>query len=160
MQAVHYTCGALAPGTARPRAPRAPPSLLLRRRRSPPRPRAASTGAPAPLQPRGDSPGDSANLGPFDSDDSSDDPLGADAIYSPGNVFEALPPTPNVGRKRQVAGLVAAAIMEFTATGAFGCRLVGCIEWLVGPSVGWHPGCIVRRCTTIVPYPTNPLMSR
>lgn len=40
--------------------------------------------------------------------------------YVPNNVFQALPPPPNVGRKRQVAALIAAAILEFSMTGGSG----------------------------------------
>ncbi|KAI8466970.1 MAG: hypothetical protein J3K34DRAFT_524124 [Monoraphidium minutum] len=53
-----------------------------------------------------------------DSDDSSEDAGGSGAAYAyPGNVFEALPPPPNVGRRRQAAALVAVALVEFSATG-------------------------------------------
>lgn len=38
--------------------------------------------------------------------------------YAPANVFEALPPPANVGRRRQVAALVGAAMVEFTLSGA------------------------------------------
>lgn len=40
----------------------------------------------------------------------------ADAEYDP-NIFRALPPPANVGRKRQLAALLGAATLEFVLTG-------------------------------------------
>jgi hypothetical protein len=111
------------------RAPgrRAAPALPPGRRGPGPASAASGDGpAPQPQPPRGGGgaaprSGDSAYAGSdYDSDDDGSGPDAPYAGYSP-NVFEALPPPPNVGRKRQVAGLVAGAILEFTLTG--GCRV-------------------------------------
>ena len=74
-----------------------------------------------------------------DSDDSGGDAADGGHAYS-ANVFEALPPPPNVGRKRQVAALVAGALIEFTVTGenAESCSCAACqLGWALQRGAFW-----------------------
>lgn len=69
----------------------------------------------------------SARASGDDTDDSGGETAAGAHAYSP-NIFEALPPPPNVGRKRQVAALALGAMIEFSVTGEMRCRRPSCIK--------------------------------
>ncbi|KIY97382.1 hypothetical protein MNEG_10578, partial [Monoraphidium neglectum] len=111
MQAIRTQRGSLPQASTRlpPLVPRPPP--LPRRRVVQRRPRGAA-GAVDPAH------GAAGADGVANGDGGGDNAVDGIVVEFSHNVFEALPPPPNVGRKRQVAALVAGAMIEFTATGA------------------------------------------